>query len=190
VEETVMRFLAVPALLAAAFVFACGGDDDSNDQPTGESNGSVPTQAANNGTGATGGGSSNAAAKTAVVTIGEERYEFTLNRDCRALFGTLVGVGESSDGRDAVVNIQIPPEGGIDGVEPSIRVDDKGKNLDWRAGGDVISEMAGVSESDSQVDDYKNDGKAASGAATFLDLYAVLKGEVKPVQGTFEFACE
>jgi hypothetical protein len=185
-----MKFVAVPALLAAAFAFACGGDDDSNDQPSGGGNGSTPTQAASSGNGDTGGGSGNVAAKTAVVTIGEERYEFTLNRDCRSLFGVLVGVGESTDGRDIVVNLQVPPEGGIDGTDPAIRVDDGAKDLDWRAGGDVIGEMAGVSEGDSQVDGYQNDGKRASGTATFLELYAVIGGKVEPVKGTFEFACE
>lgn len=185
-----MKFLAVPVLLAAAFAFACGGDDDSNGQPSGGGNGSAPTQAANGGTGATAGGSGNAEAKTAVVTIGEERYEFTLNRGCRSLFGVLVGAGTSTDGRDIVVNLQIPPEGGIDGTAPSIKVDDGAKDLDWRAGGDIIGEMAGVSAGDSQVDGYQNDGKRASGSATFLDFYAVMRGEIEPVQGTFEFACE
>jgi hypothetical protein len=185
-----MKFLAVPALLAAAFAFACGGDDDNNDQRSDGGNGSAPTQPASSGNGDTGGGSGNVAAKTGVVTIGEERYEFTLNRDCRSLFGVLVGVGVSTDGRDIVVNLQIPPEGGIDGTDPSIRIDDRAKDLDWRAGGDIIGEMARVSEGDSQVDGYQNDGKRASGTATFLEMYAVIRGDIEPVQGTFEFACE
>jgi len=37
---------------------------------------------------------------------------------------------------------------------------------------------------------YQNDGKRASGTATFLELYAVIGGKVEPVKGTFEFACE
>ncbi len=150
-----MKFLAVPVLLAAAFAFASARRRQRQLQRRPAHEGrqrSVPTQAANSGTGATGGGSGDVAAKTGVVTIGEERYEFTLNRDCRSLFGVLVGVGVSTDGRDIVVNLQIPPEGGIDGTDPSIRIDDQVKDLDWRAGGDIIGDMAGVSEGDSQVD--------------------------------------
>lgn len=187
-----VKILAVPALLAAAFVFACGGGDgdDNNNQPTGGGNGSTPTQAADNGAGATGGESGKVAAKTGVVTIGEERYEFTLNQECKSSFGVLVGVGKSTDGREIDVNLQIPPEGGIEDIYPSIRIDDQVKDLDWRAGGDIIGDMAGVSEGDSQVDTYQNDGKRASGTATFLELYAVMGGKVEPVQGTFEFACQ
>ena len=196
-----MRFLAVAALLAAAFAFACGGGDDDSTGDGGAGQGGAGgatgtvTQAAGDAAspgsnpGGSGSGSS-IAAKTGVVTIGEERYEFTLNRDCRSLFGVLVGVGVSTDGRDIVVNLQIPPEGGIDGTDPSIRVDDRAKDLDWRAGGDIIGEMAGVSEGDSQVDGYQNDGKRASGTATFLEMYAVIRGDIEPVKGTFEFACE
>lgn len=201
-----MKVLAVAAVVAASFTFACGGDDDDSNgnggadtggtganttQTTGGAAGVLTTVAGGGNqtpsSGATG-ASSNTAAKTAVVTIGDARYEFTLNRDCRSLFGVLVGVGQSADGQ-TVVNMQIPPETGAVS-EPSIRVDDRAKNLDWRAGGDVIGELAGVSAGDSQVDDFKNDGKRASGTATFLDMYAVLQGKVEPVQGRFEFACE
>jgi hypothetical protein len=188
-----VRFLAVPALLAAALAFACGGDDGSNGEPSGGGSGSAPTQPAGGGNGTNGGGGSSAGANTALVVVGGERYEFTL-KNCVALGGALNAAGKATGGADISVNIDLPPanwESSRDDWEPpSVRLSDDVKNVDWRAGGEVIDEFAAVGEGQSQVDSYVVDGNRASGTATFVDMYAVMKGDFKAVKGTFEITCK
>lgn len=188
-----VRFLAVPALLAAALTFACGGDDDSNGQPSGDGSGSAPTQPAGGVNGTNGGGGSSAAENTALVVVDGERYEFTL-QNCVAIGGALSAAGKATGGADISVNIDLPPanwESSRDDWDPpSVRLSDDVKNVDWRAGGEVIGEFAAVGEGQSQVDSYVVDGNRASGAAAFVDLYAVMKGDFKAVKGTFEITCK
>lgn len=188
-----MKFLAVPALLAAAFAFACGGDDDSNGQRSDGGNGSAPTQAASGGNGAAGGGSGNIEGNTAVVTVAGERYEFTL-QNCIQLGGALGAAGRATSGDSITVRIDLPPKGWEtsrdDWEPPSVTVRDNVKDVDWLAGGEVIDQIATVGEGQSQVDSYTIEGKKGSGTATFVDLYAVMRGDIEPVQGTFEVVCK
>lgn len=188
-----MKFLAVPVLLAAAFAFACGGGDDDGDGPSAGNGGSTPTQAASGGNGGTGGGDTGIAGDTAVVTIAGERYEFTLLQ-CLQFGGALGGVGRAADGSDITVRIDLPPPGWEDNRDdwepPSVTVKDDVKEMDWAAGGEVIEGFATVSNEQSNVDSYVIDGKRGSGTANFVDLNQVLRGNVEPVQGTFEIACK
>ncbi len=189
-----MRFLAVPTLLAAALAFACGGDDDNPASPGGSDsggNGANATQPAGGATPASGGGGG-VADNTAVVEVDGQRYEFTL-LSCVQLGGALGAVGRASGGGDIAVNIDLPPPGWEsnpdDWEPPYVRVRDDTKNVDWRAGGEVIGGFEAVGEGQSQVDSYQVDGKRASGTVTFVDLLKVMQGAVEPVQGTFEVAC-
>ncbi len=188
-----MNHLIMTALLGTVLTFAaCGGDDDTSPtQPSGGNGGTTPTQSSSNGGNGQGNGSGDLEDRRAVVTIGEDRYEFELTTLCLALFGNLAASGRSVDGRDIVLNIEVPPEGWETSDEewdpPSIRIDDGENDIDWRAGDDIVREMLdpGVSE----VTSYSIDGKRASGTATFVDLYAAIRGEIEPVEGTFDFNC-
>jgi hypothetical protein len=189
-----MKTLALTALLAATLTFAaCGGDDDDNGSPAPGNGGAAATATSPSGGngGQPGNGSGGVEPGTAVVTIGEDRYEFDLSVQCLALFGNLAGFGRSVDGRDITINIETPPEDWETSDEewepPSIRVDDGENDIDWRAGDEIIREM--VDEGVSEVTSFTNKDKRASGTATFVDLYAVMRGEIEPVEGTFEFAC-
>lgn len=197
--------LALGALLSAALVFAaCGGDDDDAAVP-GDGNGddTTPTEAPSNGDngngddngddngngGPTGGVEEN----RAIVTIGDRSYEFDLSVQCLSLFGNMAAAGSAVDGSDVNLTLGLPPEDWETDTDnewdpPYVRVSDDENDLDWRAGGDVVVDM--VDEGTSQVDSFTHDGQRASGSATFIDLYAVLRGESpEPIQGSFEFAC-
>jgi hypothetical protein len=148
----------------------------------------------------------------AIVTIGDTRYEFELSGSldagtttrigvCFAAFGAIGGSGYAGDGSDVTVNIDIPPEdyetSGDDGWDPpSVRVSDDENGFDWRAGGDVIEGgFAGLDPDDFRVQSFSNEGRRASGSATFVDLNAAttaqINGEDPPeaVPGTFEISC-
>jgi len=196
------RTCTLGALVSAALVLtACGGDDDGAAAGSNSDNGgTTPTEATSangdgngdDGNGDGGGGSGGAAENRAVVTVGDEVYEFDLTDLCLAMFGNLAGSGPSVDGRDITINIEVPPEdwetSDEDWSPPSIRIDDGENDLDWRAGDEIVTGM--VEPGMSQVDSFTNDGTRASGTATFIELYAVMTGDdPDPVQGTFEFAC-
>jgi hypothetical protein len=200
------KHLALGALLSAALAFAaCGGDDDDSSEPSDGGNGNTtPTEAPTNGgddgndddNGADGDGDNNSAGgveeNRAVVVIGDRTYDFDISIQCLSMFGNMAAAGRALDGSDISVNIQLPPEDWETDTDeewdpPSIRVSDDVNDLDWRAGDEIIGEM--VDEGSSQVDSFTHDGKRASGTATFVDLYAVMRGETDPVQGSFEFTC-
>lgn len=187
-----MNYLISAAILGTVLVFgACGGDEDSPATPTvGAESGTTPSQPTTSGDNQPS-ESDNAGDRRAVVTVGDERYEFELSTQCLVMFGNLAGIGRSVDGRDIVINIGVPPEdwetSDEDWDPPSIRIDDRENDIDWRAGGEVATEM--IPTGMSQVDDFTIDGSSASGTATFVDLYAAMRGEPEAVQGTFEFNC-
>lgn len=203
-----MRFPVVPVLALVALATACGGDDDddggdatqapvantvsatqdaASDSTVASTQPAAPTTATQSGGDAN--PSNGVAPNTAVVIIDGQRYEFTLTQ-CLSMAGALAGGGKSSDGSDVRINIQVPPQGGLEDTLPYIRVDDVEKNLDWRAGGEVVDTLQGYEEGVSQVDEYSNDGSQASGTATFIELYRALGGDFTSVDGTFEFACD
>ena len=202
--------LALGALLSAALVFAaCGGDDDDAAVPGNGNGGTTPTEAPSNGgddndddngddNGNGGGSDGGVEENRAVVVIGDRTYEFDLSVQCLSLFNNMAAAGQAVDGSDVSVNIGLPPvDWETDTDEewdpPSVRVSDDEEDLDWRAGDEIVSAMmdeGNLDEGVSQVDSFTHDGQRASGTATFIDLYAVLRQEnPDPVQGTFEFAC-
>jgi hypothetical protein len=69
-------------------------------------------------------------------------------------------------------------------------VNDDANNLDWRAGGEVVTSF-GVDENLSQVTSFDIDGSRASGSAIFIDFTNVSLGQApEPVEGSFEVSCD
>ena len=133
-------------------------------------------------------------ANTAVVTIGDQRYEFG-NLYCVTIGGAM---GAASVGGEPTVNIDLPPldwqTSGEDWDPPSIQVDVGDES--WIADQDEPGLM-GIEPGLSQVDSYSSDGYHATGTATFMESTAWNLVEMglseeappNPIQGTFEVAC-
>jgi hypothetical protein len=138
----------------------------------------------------------------AVVTIGDERYEFSMATEtigsttyfgvCRELFGLIQAAGHVT-GRAITVGIEIPPVD-WDSYEdqrydpPSIEVDIDDPYATWVADADWAA--ANGVEGQSQVDAYQKDGLYAAGSATFFEAGALFQDPPgAPVQGTFEVRC-
>ena len=194
-----MKLFSLVLALLLAFAVACGGDDGDSDDSAGQSGGGAasPTEAPSGGEGAptqapsdSGGGSGGAVAPgRAVVTVGDETFEFDMSLSCLTLFGAVGGSGRSADGSDISLDITIaPPE--ID--DSSIRIDDdrEDRPVTWEADATLMETVTGVQPGQSQVDDFAIDGGTASGTATFIDSFAILAGESPaPVQGSFAINC-
>ncbi len=126
---------------------------------------------------------------TAVVTIGDRRYEFG-DLYCVTLGGAL---SAASTGSDPSVDIKVPPEdwesSGQGWDPPSVWVSGDDGPLDLRAGDEVVRydrRLDGLS----QVDSFATDGYHATGSATFVDFQAFgLGGEAETISGTFEVTC-
>lgn len=133
-------------------------------------------------------------AKTAVVTIGGERYEFA------DLFCVTIGgaIGAQSVGGDPRVDIDLPPmdweTSGEDWDPPSVRVIVEGVGT-WIAN-PVHTALSGIEPGLSQVDSYSSDRFHATGTATFMDANGWQAAQMglqdeppDPVAGTFEVTC-
>jgi hypothetical protein len=139
----------------------------------------------------------------AIVTIGDERYEFSMATEtigtttflgiCQEIFGLIQADGHASDGRAINVSFMIPPidwdsyaDGRYD--PPSIVVDIDDPYARWVA--DAAWAAANGMEGQSQVDTYEKDGLYAAGSATFFEEGAQFRDlPGVPVQGTFEVRC-
>ncbi len=185
---------ALPLLFAAAIVGACGGSDGGSTPVTSSANATVNED---DGSGTVGAG-----AKTGIVTIGDETFEFAMSTACVAYDGSIGAVGFTKDSQVSV-DLDLPPpdwETSTGWHPPSIRVKDKRgpDERDWNAGNDKFTDSPtdypGI-EGKSQVDTYAIDGAKAHGTATFVDLNAYLawqggtSTEPEPVLGTFEVDC-
>ncbi|MGI9624844.1 MAG: hypothetical protein ACR2PK_18585 [Acidimicrobiales bacterium] len=223
---TGLAFLVVLVLLAAA----CGGDDDSSEgsddgsqQSEAEDGGdTADTDAGEEASGSTDDGGDEPApepepaeeeeqpapetqgsgigSERAIVTIGDETFEFDMSVGCIALGGAVGGFGITADGL-VTADFDIPPEdwetSGDDWGPPGIRVQDDRlddsqagvHHPDWRADEEWsrdTPELAGAT----QVESYTVNGPAASGTATFTDTWAHALGkDAPPVPGTFEINC-
>jgi len=208
-----LAFLVVLSLVAVA----CGGSDSNAD----EGNDDVATTEASDGTVAPSDddeasvdtttptadddpdGSATGGENVAIVTIGDQTWEFDANpegpiTDCDPdFFGAFWVIGEAEDGSS--LNLLLPPEGDPNFDDPpSVRVADRATEADWTADVTLI-ETANYGdvlvEGDSQLDTYSVDGNTASGTATFVDenqIFAVLGGSteaVEPMSGSFEVSC-
>lgn len=139
----------------------------------------------------------------AVVTIGDERYEFSMATEtigsttylgvCQELFGLIQAEGHATDGRAMTVGIMIPPVD-WDSYEdarydpPRIVVDIDDPYARWVADADWAA--ANGVEGQSQVDVYQKEGLHAAGSATFFEEGALFQDPPGvPVQGAFEVRC-
>ena len=221
-----MRRMTFGLTVVALALTACGGGDDAGsddpaspadepatepaDEPAGEPAGDEPAgepaaepaddaaapadepDTANDAAPATGLGMN-----TAVVTIGDQRYEFdvtpgSIQRCDPDFFGAFWVLGQNADGNG--IDMMIPPEGDPNFEDaPYVNVGDNTVDIEWVANPD--REMAGVEPGESQVDSSAVDGTYISGTATFVDLnasYAFQGGggdEPQPITGTFEVLC-
>lgn len=130
------------------------------------------------------------AENVAVVTIGDDRYEFS-DLYCVSMGGAM---GATSAGGDPQVSIDLPPLDWETSNEewdaPSIRVSGDDPYFDMQAGGDTMAADERVDPGSSQVDSFESDGYHAKGEATFIDATAVVVSEdPEPVTGTFEVTC-
>ncbi len=172
-------------------------DDDTSPSTDAPDDGTDDTAAPSDDVATDSPPSSGLAENTAVVTIGDERYEFdvtptAVQRCDPNFFGAFWVLGKDADNNS--VEMLIPPEGDPNFEEsPSVSVGDKVRDIEWRA--DPDHEMAGVDPGESQVDSSTVDGTHLTGTATFVDLnatYAFQGGvgdEPEPVTGTFEVLC-
>lgn len=187
-------------LFALALVAAACGDDDlgstgdtvaprvttasatSSDGTSAPANDAVD---APNDSGATSGGIPTG---TAIVEIGEYRYEFDLNIVCLTMFGAVGAEGSATDGSDVTISADFPPQDweanpAEEWSPPSINVDDGPNNISWLAGGEVADQMypglTGVA--------FTSDGSRVFGTAVFINTYVI--DDQTPVEGTFEVVC-
>lgn len=180
----------------------CGGsaatESASGQEPSAAASEPAAPAASDTGpTEAAGGDIGDNVLNTAVVTIGDDRYEFT-DVECSIFTERYIQAGNF--GGDPEVSIVLPPEGwesqGDTFGPPSVTV----TIGDEFAGGAVL--VAGdagqvminpIPDGQSQIDSYVvPDGRPvhATGTATFIDTTAINFGrEAVPMTGTFEVTC-
>ncbi len=205
------KFLVLAGALLLPLA-ACGGSDDSS----GESSGDVTTQAqaapdeggtvAESGSDATtpspeaevdDGDSGGSGPSTAMVTIGDQTYNFSTEgavvAQCKTdMFGIFSVQLPMADG-DGNINIVALREGTdpavVDQVDAvAVSVGDE----DW-----IADESSGLFETSdaltpgmSQVDSVEIDGSTVRGTATFVRQFSVIgAGEPETMTGTFEATC-
>ena len=130
---------------------------------------------------------------TAVVTIGDERYEFS---DVQCSIFTARYIQAGNYGGEPEVVIVLPPDGwesqGDTFSPPAVRVRIGGGQY-WVAGDDDGEAITPIPEGSSLIDSYSvPDGRpvTATGTATFFDVIAHNNGEDAPsVMGSFEVTC-
>lgn len=192
---------AASGLALALGLVACGGS--SSDSTTGTS-GTSETTATTGSSGTTATTTTTAPAgnpdvgplNTAVVTIGDEIYEFT-GVQCSIFTEKYIQAGNF--GADPEVSIVLPPEGweseGDTFSPPSVRVTigDESLGQHWVAGDDGSPAITPIPDGASTIDSYSvPDGRPvkATGTATFIDLTAHNNGQDAPsVSGSFEVIC-
>jgi hypothetical protein len=133
---------------------------------------------------------------TAVVTIGDERFDFT---DVQCSIFTAGYIQAGNFGGDPEVSIVLPPDGWETQTEtfspPSVRVKigDDVTGQYWLAGDDGTPTLQPVPDGASQIDSYTvPEGRpvTATGTATFIDIVAHNNGQDAPsMSGSFEVSC-
>jgi len=142
-----------------------------------------------------------AAVGTAVVTIGERRYEINIdlaagNRCDPDFFGGLLVVAAEFGGTGNVVNGQFLSR--EMGGAAALTVEDRFNELAWVADSATMRFGFEYPRGRSQIDSWSQDGSLVTGEATFTDANAVfawigagsVPGEQPdPVSGTFAINC-
>lgn len=130
---------------------------------------------------------------TAVVTIGDQRYEFG-NLYCVTIGGA---IGAVSVGGEPTVDIDLPPmdwqTSGEGWDPPSVEVNSDDES--WSANPEDTA-LPSIEPGLSQVDSFTSDGFQATGTATFMHVgdwqafqFDLSDEKPEPVQGTFEVTC-
>jgi hypothetical protein len=123
---------------------------------------------------------------TAVVTIGDERYEFS-GLYCVTMFGAL---SAASVGGDPQVNIDLPPQdwetSGDEWEPPKVRVDGDEPYFQYKADPELAAR--GEAFAASRVESFTSDGFQGSGTAVFMDVND-FGPSPSPMAGTFEVSC-
>ena len=197
-------------LVAAAIVItACGGDDGSGSEDPGSTSATATstetTQTAAPGTTAADDTaseeSSSGGTSVAVVTIGENHYEFdvtpgAIQRCDPDFFAAFWAIGFAPDG--SVFELLLPPPGDPNHEDPpNAKVTDETNDLDWVANPELsaLDLLPDAEPGQSQVDSWNVDGNTVTGTATFIEenaVYAAVGGigdAPEPMVGTFEVAC-
>jgi hypothetical protein len=207
----VQRTLALVAVIV--LVAGCGGGADTESDGGGATTAAASSEDATStvattapvteGDGDGGNPSGSGDVNWAVVTIGDQRYEFDvtpgpIQRCDPDFFGAFWVVGVTTDGSGIVM--MLPPPDDPNFEDPaSLEINDGPNDWEWMADEGVAEEVMFadiVSEGQSQVDSYTIDGNRVSGRATFIErnaLFAVVGGTgdaPEPVAGSFEAVCE
>jgi hypothetical protein len=133
-------------------------------------------------------------ANTAVVTVGDERYEFG-NLYCVTIGGA---IGAVSTGGDPRVDIDLPPPdwetSGDDWDPPSVKVTVRDVGT-WIANPEDTA-LPNIEPGLSQVDSFSSDRFHATGTATFMEArgwqrvgMGLADEPPDPISGTFEVTC-
>lgn len=126
---------------------------------------------------------------TAVVEIGQTRYEFDLDVICLTMFGSVGVVGTATDGSGSGIDADFPPQDWETDTtnewdSPFVKVDDKANDISWAAGGEGAEMWAPGATSV----EFTSDGSRVFGEATFVNLFVLIDDQT-PVNGRFEMAC-
>lgn len=126
----------------------------------------------------------------AIVTIGDQTYEFdaemhVVGRCDPDFFGAFWVIAAMADGSGGNLEMLLIPEGNTLHDETSkIKVDvEESDERDWRADEDGGE---GTPAGESRVESINFDGGTVSGTATFVDVYS---GDGVSAEGTFEATC-
>ena len=204
----------VPVVLGLLLVsMSCGGSDSTpsaDDTPAAEPSGAsspadeadapiddeadAPTESAAS--------SSNSAAGTGTITIGDLSHELTMLR-CVTMAGAISADGVSVSEPDNVdVSFSFSPEDWRDRPTSqgwtetgTARLDVDEPYEQWESGASVFEGFtlpAGTTAADFDITalDISDDGQSASGEATFVEINALLGvGDPVPTPGSFAFTC-
>lgn len=129
------------------------------------------------------------AANMAVVTIGDQTYEFDAEQSIVGrcdpdFFGAFWVIAGMADGSPGGLEMLIVPEGTSHDETSKVKVNLKdSEERDWRADEDGGE---GTPEGQSRVESFTIDGNTVSGTASFVDIY---KGDDATAEGTFTATC-
>jgi hypothetical protein len=209
VRRPLLAAIAAIAAITAITLTACGGDEaPEGDRSSPEATSTnVATTAAGDAVQPTTGGSPSARPGYALLTIGDERYEFDMADvagQCRSTGSAIVGsFNLDADGRpipadelsarqsDVVsqVNFDIPSPDApdLDVVPPRILVVDNVGSLLWLAGADAAEE---VDPEHSRFESWTLVDGVAQGTALFAELRGYDASESpRGTSGTFDIVC-
>ncbi len=193
------RTRAMSVIVIILLAASCGGESGGAVSAT--TMGSTP---ATEGTSTSAPSSGMGLSGRAVVTVGDQTWEFSLEgltATCIYFAGhTIAGVGftttpdgerETFQNRTAVAlsfDLPVPGGAGEAEIEPAIIVTDNIGDVEWRAGG--VGLLPGIPSGSSQVDDWQVGDGTATATATFLEWNAASTGgELIVRTGTLEASC-